>query len=193
MRGVHRQYAITFAAAQTGQGNITDALGGVTYDRRSKRGMTAFASANYAVPVSVGTFTINTQTVQRSRVAGDGEALLGIVANLEENYDMAVITSGVNWLAIGNATSGGTAQTPRIGEGVLGALGSARGVTNANVSATTQGRGFVRPPDATVAAIGDVNTSLTESNRAARTMCLETVAATAGNGTRNGLARVLFL
>ena len=219
MRGVHRQFAITFAAApiraavtSPSSVAITAADGGLTYDRREKggtaqglpglvgpefvhtdaNGRTHRGQSDIRLPMSIGTFTTRgVANTQLARIAGDNEALLGVLANLESDYSCTIESSGVYWCAIGNETSG-TAQTPAIGQGVLGALGSAHGVADGDVTTTTQTRGFVRSVERGTI---DAN-ALNRLAHSARTMCLELINDTGNNArheARNGIARILFL
>ena len=218
MRGVHRQFAITFRAAQIrsavvspATAAITAADGGFTYDSREKNGTsqglpgragpehvytstttgTHRGAADIALPLSILTTTTQGASQQVARIAGDNEGLLGVLANLESNYDVSVNSSGAYWCAIGNSNNG-SALPPTIGEGVVGSLGSAHGVADGSVNAGTQFRGFIR--GVPVSTFNQAQ--LTSVARSIRAMCLEIESSTELNArreARNGVARILFL
>ena len=201
----HRKYAITFTALNNS--DLADS-GGFTYNRTQKHGTTALKGTGN-LPFAVSLVESGTHA-GKARFAGDGEALMGVPENLESDYNLTVMISGVAELPIGNDASG-VAYTVAIGEPVVGAVGSSQlsHSTAANmragaVSSSTQRRGHVRGADRVVAdaagnsagqintMVADVENSLEEIAKGARAICIGTRTAAASE-TFNGTAIVLFL
>lgn len=194
----HRKFAVTFEVLALNEAGTN---GGFRYEREQDHGDTDIRLSS---EVALGLSLLQSgDDAGKVRLAMDGDALIGVGENLESDMRIATMTHGVCDLPIGNDSTG-AAYALNIGDLVVGALGSLQGVADADVDATTQMPGFVRPIDRTVADIGatvnqtavndvitDIENSLAELTRGMRAICISTRTPSASR-TRNGTATIMF-
>ena len=194
----HRKFSMTFEALAL---NDDADNGGFQYQRSQQHGDTDIRMSSQ---VALGLSLVRSGTnAGRVRLAPDGESLIGVGEDLSSDLRMSVMTHGTCELPIGN-DSNGDPYSINIGDLVVGAVGSRRGIANADVDSDTQMPGFVRAIDRDIANIGatvnqgsvntvitDIENSLTELTRGIRAICIGTRTPSASQ-TRNGAAIIMF-